>query len=293
MANIGIIVNPEKKRIKEIAEELIRWLEERHINVRLGEETKEFLKREDLPPIEKFPQDLDYLLVLGGDGTLLSAARKISYTNIPILGVNLGGFGFLTEVSFNEAKFALEKIFHNEYQLEERMMLEVKVEREKRIVAEFVALNDIVVTKGIFARLGKFQTFINEEFIATYPADGLIISTPTGSTAYSLSAGGPIVNPNVQVLILTPICPHTLYARPLIISCEESFQIKILGLPQEIMLTIDGQEGQKLSAEDKIMVRKADCVTRLIRIKKVSFYKKLQSKLFWGDRRFSGKIPKR
>lgn len=284
-----MIVNPEKEKIKEIAEELIRWLEEKHINVSLSKETIEFLKRGDLLQIEEFPKDLDCLLVLGGDGTLLSAARRISYSNIPILGVNLGGFGFLTEVSFNEAKFAIERFFSNDYYLEERMMLEAKVERREKPVAEFVALNDMVVAKNIFARLGRFQTFINNEFIATYPADGLIISTPTGSTAYSLSAGGPIVNPKINILILTPICPHTLYARPLIISGEESFQIKILGHPQEIMLTIDGQEGFQLDAEDKVIVRKADCVTRLIRIKKTSFYQKLRSKLLWGDNRSRGK----
>lgn len=284
MAAIGLIIHPQKEKARLEALSLIAYLEKKKLKVYLNQETANLLKRKDLGCREEdFPRLITLLIVLGGDGSLLFAARKVGRYNIPILGVNLGGFGFLTEIDVHQAREALREYFKGNFSLEERMMLEIRVKRKKKEIKKFIALNDAVITKGAFARILQLKTFVNDEYIATYPADGLIIATPTGSTAYSLSAGGPLVNPQVNLLIMTPICPHTLYARSLVISKDEKLKVLVLGQPQEIMLTLDGQEGFNLKAEDEVVVQKARECVKLVKVKGKGFYEKLRTKLKWGE----------
>lgn len=209
----------------------------------------------------------------------MGVARQIAPYNIPILGINMGHVGFLTEIELSDLYTDLERFNRKEYHIDVRMMLEAKVVRDKQVLKELLALNDVVITKGPFARLIRLKTYANEAYVDTYPADGLIISTPTGSTAYSLSAGGPIIKPDMDLLLLTPICPHTLQSRSIILYKDDVIKVKVLADHNEVMLTVDGQQGYKLLPEDTIIVNKSSFTTQLIRIKKRSFYDVLRKKL--------------
>lgn len=224
----------------------------------------------------------EVVLVLGGDGTLLTVARTISHYDIPILGVNMGHLGFLTEIEVEELTKYLPRLFKGEFHLEYRMMLEAEVWRTEQKWASFCGLNDIVVTKGAFSRMIKLETYVNNQYIDTYPADGIIIATPTGSTAYSLSAGGPIVSPQVPAMVLTPICPHSFFARPLVIDANATVKIVIKSQWGEIMLTVDGQHGFRLEQNDVIIIKKAVVTTQLIRLKQRTFFQIMRDKLHEG-----------
>jgi NAD+ kinase len=229
----------------------------------------------------------EVFVVFGGDGTILAAAREAAPHGIPILGVNLGAFGFLAEVSDAEVTDALDPLLAGDYHLDERMMLRAEVRREGRPLREFLALNDIVVTKTGYARLLRVHTSVNDIPLATYRADGLIVATPTGSTAYSLSAGGPIVHPSVPAMVVTPICPHSLSARAVVISADDTVTVRLepAGAPSPpAILTVDGQEGFPLAAEDEVRVGRSVHRARLIRFGAEGFYTVLRSKLWWGAR---------
>ncbi|MCG2676569.1 NAD(+)/NADH kinase [bacterium] len=219
---------------------------------------------------------------MGGDGTLLRAVRMLKGKEIPILGVNLGGLGFLTEVTLGELYKTLSDVLADRYRLEKRIGLEATLYRGRKRIATSTALNDCVITKGVLSRLIRLDAFIGKEYLTTYAADGLIISTSTGSTAHSLSAGGPIVHPGIPAIILTPICPHTLSNRPLIISGEEEIRIRIASPHPDIALTLDGQEVIKLKEKDVIRIKKASSKIGLIVPKKKSYYQVLRKKLKWG-----------
>ena len=225
--SVGLIVNYKKEKTQETACRIIDWLNTKKLKVCIeGNKGKEIGREELNCPTEKFLKNVDLIISLGGDGTLLRAARLVAIEDIPIFGVNLGGLGFLTQIGIDDLEKSLEKLYQGRYFLDERMMLSCTVKRKDKEILKLIALNDVVIGKGAFARIICLATYVNNNYVITYSADGLVVSTSTGSTAYSLSAGGPIVNPNINSIMLTPICPHTLSARPLIISENDQVQIK-------------------------------------------------------------------
>jgi len=283
MQSFGFYINRKKAAATLLARELIAWLQQRGKEVFLLQRQTRDL---DLPgrrlEAEDFARQIDLALVLGGDGTLLAAARALSPAGVPLMGVNMGHLGFLATAEPANIIPALTKVLAGEFCLDDRLMLEVCVFRKGREVYSYLALNEIVVTKGAFARLIRLQTFINGEYYATYPGDGLIVATPTGSTAYSLSAGGPIMNPKLQGVIITPICPHTLSSRSLVIPEEERVEITIKADHNKIMLTCDGQQGFPLEAGDRIAVCRAPFRAKLVRLRGQSFYQVLRTRLQEG-----------
>lgn len=281
--SVGLVINYEKERAREMTKWIVDWLSFKKIKVYVEGDKDKGIRRKDFSCTnEKFFNSVDLIISLGGDGTLLRAAKIAATDGIPIFGVNLGGLGFLTQIGIDNLEIFLEKIYQGKCFLDERMMLDCIVKRKEKEIKKFTALNDIVIGKGAFARLISLATYINDDYVITYSADGLVISTSTGSTAYSLSAGGPIVNPNINSMILTPICPHTLSARPLIIGENDQVRITLELSKEEVMVTIDGQEGFTLEPKDEVIVKKSIYKTRLIAFKEKSFYAILREKLRWS-----------
>jgi NAD+ kinase len=280
---VGLIVNYKKEKTRETACKIIDWLNSKKLKVYIeGNMGKEIGKKELNYPTEKFLKEVDLIISLGGDGTLLRAARLAATEGTPVFGVNLGGLGFLTQIGIDDLGKSLEKLYQERYFLDERMMLSCTVKRREKEIKKFSALNDVVIGKGAFARIICLATYVNNDYVITYSADGLVVSTSTGSTAYSLSAGGPIVNPNINSIILTPICPHTLSARPFIIGEDDQVKITLEVSEEEVMVTIDGQEGFTLEPNDEVIIKKSDHKARLITFKEKSFYAILREKLRWS-----------
>lgn len=281
--SVGLIMNYKKEKTRETACKIIDWLNSKKLKVCIeGNMGKEIGKKELNCPTEKFLKEVDLIISLGGDGTLLRAARLAATEGIPVFGVNLGGLGFLTQIGIDDLEKSLEKLYQERYFLDERMMLSCTVKRREKEIKKFTALNDVVIGKGAFARIICLATYVNNDYVISYSADGLVVSTSTGSTAYSLSAGGPIVNPNINSIILTPICPHTLSARPLIIGEDDQVKITLEVSEEEVMVTIDGQEGFTLKPNDEVIIKKSDHKARLITFKEKSFYAILREKLRWS-----------
>jgi len=281
--SVGLVINYEKEKAQEITNWIVDWLSFKKIKVYVEGGKDKGIRRKDFSCTnEKFFNSVDLIISLGGDGTLLRAAKIAATDGIPIFGVNLGGLGFLTQIGIDNLEIFLEKIYQGKCFLDERMMLDGIVKRKEKEIKKFTALNDIVIGKGAFARLISLATYINDDYVITYSADGLVISTSTGSTAYSLSAGGPIVNLNINSMILTPICPHTLSTRPLIIGENDQVRITLELSEEEVMVTIDGQEGFTLEPKDEVIVKKSIYKTRLIAFKEKSFYAILREKLRWS-----------
>jgi len=281
--SVGLVVNYKKEKTRETACRIIDWLNSKKLKVCIeGNKGKEIGKEELNCPTEKFLKEVDLIISLGGDGTLLRAARLAAAEDIPVFGVNLGGLGFLTQIGIDDLEKSLEKLYQGRYFLDERMMLNCTVKRKEEEIKKFAALNDVVIGKGAFARIICLATYVNNDYVITYSADGLVVSTSTGSTAYSLSAGGPIVNPNINSIILTPICPHTLSARPFIIGENDQVKITLEVSEEEVMVTIDGQEGFILRPNDEVIIKKSEHKARLITFKEKSFYAILREKLRWS-----------
>jgi NAD+ kinase len=226
----------------------------------------------------------DMMMVLGGDGTMLSAARLVVGKGVPILGINLGGLGFITEVNRNEIYDALEKVLLDKCMVEERIMLSAFVHRAGKKVAEFIVLNDAVINKGAPARIIDIETYVNHSYVSTFKADGLIISSPTGSTAYSLSAGGPILYPTLNCIVLTPICPHTLTNRPIVLPDSFTLELVVRSGMDDVFLTLDGQSGFPLKKDDTVEVKKSEFFTRLLIPCHRDYFNVLRTKLKWGER---------
>lgn len=279
MKLVGLVINLNKKNVLKIAEDISKWFYQQ--NILLYECKNNFCRiNSDYPEdMAKDLEKLDLILVLGGDGTLLNTARLAAPFQIPILGINMGYLGFLTEVDLETLFFSLERLVAGEYRLEERMMLRCELKRKGNLIDEFLALNDIVVAKGPFSRMILFDTYVNDQYIDTYSADGIIVSTPTGSTAYSLSAGGPIVFPEMELMLITPICPHTLYSRPMVIGADNNIRIVLKSDSEDVMLTVDGQHGYKLVRWDEIIIKKSSLHTKLVRLNSKTFADILRSKL--------------
>lgn len=283
MKTIGVFPLLEKPRAVEVAKELISLLQEVDFEVVLDKESARRIGQEHLGLEEKdLLAQMDYGVVLGGDGALLSLSRLIYPCEIPIFGINLGHLGFLTEVEDKELKFAVDHLKAGHFEIEDRIMVGAEVQRGGKQVGSLVGLNDIVLTKGVFARMLRLEILIDHYLTAAMAADGLIVATPTGSTAYSLSAGGPIVSPQLSALVLTPICAHSFFNRPLVIGSNAVIEIKFIALPAEVMLTADGQEGLGIAADDVVRIYTAPHKTKLIRFKEKSFYGLLREKIKQG-----------
>jgi len=290
MNRIGIIAKKNKPETVTIAGHLVEWLRPKKVEVYIEEEMGELLSQtlsqHDWKSIKRegIPADIEMIVVLGGDGTLLSVARQVWNKNIPILGVNLGGLGFLTEITLDELYPVLEKVLRNDFEINEREVLNAGVIRNGKRIAEFIVLNDAVINKGALARIIDLETTINGEYLSTFRSDGLIISTPTGSTAYNLSAGGPIVYPSLHTIIITPICPHTLTIRPIIIPDDVKIRALLKSRDEEVTLTLDGQQGFGLEFEDVVEVGKAEGHILLIKSPYRQYFELLREKLKWGER---------
>jgi len=280
VSKVGIVANLNKRQARELLPLLVVALQRAGHQPALRPEAAAQLA---MPAAglndPQWQEGLAMVVVLGGDGTLLNAVATMIPAGTPILPVNAGGLGFLSELEGDELLSALPGLLDGDYWLDERMMLQACVRSADGGSTAFVALNDVVVTKGPLARLVRLETHVNGTYLDTYPADGLIVATPTGSTAYALSAGGPIVNPTQDVIIITPICPHTLSARSVLISCREQLTVRLADQQSTAMLTVDGQRGFNLTAGDEVVIGRAEVVTRLVRRPGWSFYDVLRRKM--------------
>lgn len=280
---VGIISKPNIAQAAEIVCDLIAWLDERDISYRYDEQTATYARLPNFVPREELPEGTDLIIVLGGDGTLLSAARVVDGKDIPLFAVNLGHLGFLTSITVDDLYPELERALRGEHRIGRRRMVDCQLMRDSKVMATYSALNDVVVTKTELARMIDLDTHVDDHFVAAYKADGLIISTPTGSTAYSLSAGGPVIFPSVGALCITPICPHMLTNRPVIV--PHTSVVRILNRGEEgTYLTIDGQVGEPLTKGDVIICRSSHKTVQLIRPPKMLFFDVLREKLKWGER---------
>lgn len=282
-SSVGIIYKYRYAPAKQEAKNLEKWLKGRGVEVFL-EEMSSTVRMNGCPEESiRIPDTVNWVVVLGGDGTLLGAARKVVRYGVPILGVNLGGLGFLTSIPLKGLYPAIERMLRGELEVESRLMLETKVLRQDEEICRFLVLNDLVINKGPLARIIDLDVTINEQFLTTFRADGLIISTPTGSTAYNLSAGGPILYPTMANFILTPICPFTLSNRPIILPDSDTIYIKMGKESEEkVHLTFDGQVGFDFSYGDKVMINKSEQGIKLIKSPDQTYFEILRAKLMWG-----------
>ena len=285
MQRIGIVVKPKKAEAASVLCPLADWLQGRGCEVLLDQDAA------GLCPgggsgfsRAQIVERAELIIVLGGDGTLLSVARLIEGRAIPILGVNLGGLGFLTEVTLSELFPTLEAVLESRFAVSRRIMLAATVQRDGRRVEEHIALNDAVISKTAPSRIVELETHVNGEFVASYRADGLIVATPTGSTAYCLSAGGPIIYPTLPALVLIPICPHTLTNRPLVLPDSAVVEIRPRSIGEDIHLTVDGQVDVKLSGGDVVRLERAPQGVTLIKSPRLNYFELLRTKLKWGER---------
>ena len=282
--SVGILTKPRFPEIERTLRDVVGWLRTRSIDVVLDTTSAMFLGEQGGYQKTQLASKADVLLVLGGDGTMLNAARLAGERSIPILGVNMGGLGFLTEVRLENLYPSLERVFANDFVLDERLMLRTHIHRHGETVAQGEVLNDVVISKGTLARMIELKIAIQGRFVTNLRGDGLIVSSPTGSTAYSLSAGGPIIDPAVQSLILTPICPHTLTHRPLIVPGNAEIDVTLTSKDDGAMATLDGQVGVAITQGDTVVIQTSEHRTRLIRFPESNYYDVLREKLKWGDR---------
>jgi NAD+ kinase len=281
MQRIGIIAKQGKPEAIQVVKELVTWLKDRKVECFVEPEMAKVVPHPSLDKVE-MPLAVDVVVVLGGDGTLLAASRALQKKQVPILGVNLGGLGFLTEITLAELYPMLESILQGVYKTDERMLLEAQVWRKEKQIDAFIVLNDVVINKGALARIIELETMVDNAYLTTFRADGLIIATPTGSTGYSLSAGGPIVYPSLQSIIITPICPHNVTNRTIIVRQEAVISTTLCSGDQEVFLTLDGQVGFKMAPYDRVQVNKGEGSVMLIKSPSRGYFEVLRQKLMWG-----------
>jgi NAD+ kinase len=285
---VGLIAKPNSTAAAAIVPKLLAWLAAHRLDVRCDEQVAYYAGgsgpcAQGLPRPE-VPEGCDLIIVLGGDGTLLSAARAIGKREIPLFPVNLGGLGFLTAISVEDFYPELERAFRGEHRIAKRKLLNTEIVRNGKVIASFEALNDAVLTKASLARMIDLDAYVDEQFVCAYKADGLIIATPTGSTAYSLSAGGPIIFPSVPAICLTPICPHMLTNRPVLVPATSIIRVLSHSPDESVYLTIDGQVGTPVGEGDTMVCRSSEYSLRLIRPPHMMFFDVLRQKLNWGKR---------
>lgn len=272
---------PEGPRI---ASELLGWLNRRGVRVTIDEETSRALGRKDGVPRGELPRGTDLVIVAGGDGTLLSVARAAGPLGVPILGVNFGGLGFLTELQPDELYEGLARVLSGDYTIQERQALRVRYRKGRRVHSEHGVLNDAVITKSALAQMITLDVRVDGDEVATYTSDGLILATPTGSTAYNLSAGGPILDPRMQAVVIAPICPHTMTYRPLVVPGSARVEATLKSAREPVYLTLDGQVGFPMKRGDSITVDTHPKPVRLVRVADRGFFQLLRRKLRWGER---------
>ena len=281
---VGIVSKPGAKAGHQLVPQVIEWLRKRSLTVRMDDETAAYTSGEKGIARENVPEGCELIIVLGGDGTLLSAARAIGKREIPLFPVNLGGLGFLTAITIDELFPELERALRGEHRVAKRKLLNVELKRKDKVLASYDALNDAVLTKASIARMIDLKAFVDEQFVANYKADGLIICTPTGSTAYSLAAGGPIIFPSVPAICMTPICPHMLTNRPVLVPETSIVRVISFGPDESVFLTIDGQIGNPVKEGDTIVCRSSQFALHLTRPPRAMFFDVLRQKLKWGER---------
>jgi NAD+ kinase len=281
----GIVCKPIREVVCSVVPPLIEWLRAHKIEVFVDKETQTCIDTK--APVlarEAMGGKIDLLIVLGGDGTLLSAVRALGSHRVPILAVNLGGLGFLTSVTLDELYPMLEQILAGQHRTGERMMLEAEIMRGGKSAERHTALNDAVANKGALARMLEFDVAVDGDHVGRYRADGLIVATPTGSTAYSLAAGGPIVHPGLDAFVITPICPHMLTNRPLVIPDTSRVEIDFSPAAEPVYVTMDGQIGIQLLPMDALLIRKSASKVALVQPPRKTYFEILRSKLRWGER---------
>lgn len=273
--DIGIIPHTGKPVAMALTAELVDFLQARGVSTTVVKS-----------PVDCDLSVFDVVIVLGGDGTLLNAARLTSKVQVPVFGVNVGHLGFLTEVETDGLFPVLDQLLAGDYELEQRMLIEASVKRQGKVIGTFLALNDFVVTRGTFARIIDLSIFVDHQHVTDYVADGIIISTPTGSTAYSLSAGGPIIEPLLESICITPICPHSLSSRSVLTRPEVEVCVRLNSASEEVMLTIDGQHGFPLETGDKVSIKRAKNSAQFVKLSGRGFFQVLHSRLkmpqTWG-----------
>ncbi|GLG00979.1 NAD kinase [Alicyclobacillus hesperidum subsp. aegles] len=275
MRQIALLYNPQKAEACSVRNDVTEQLERAGIgviDVSVAHDT-------DIIASNSQVKTAELAIVLGGDGTLLGVARQLAPYHIPLLGINVGHLGFLTESEPSQLEPAIRRIVAGDYHLENRLMLEAFVYRDLKEVAKFTALNDAGIGKGSFARMVTLDVYVDDVYVDTYTGDGVIISTPTGSTAYSLSCGGPIVSPHLQVMLVTPVCPHTLFSRPCVIDSSSVVRLTVHARHRDVALAVDGQEGILLQEGDEVLIRQAPYDTTLVRWPDREFFDVLRNKL--------------
>jgi len=282
--SIGILSRPRRAQLSLVVPPLLDWLKSRGVSATFDEETAAALSNGTKGnPRELVADSSQLLLVLGGDGTMLAAARLAAPRSIPILPINMGSLGFLTSFTLDELYPALEQTLSGTFSISQRVMLQSELERGGAVIEKQCALNDAVIHKGALARMIQLELRIDSDFVCRYRADGLIVSSPTGSTAYSLSAGGPIVHPTVASFIVTPICPHMLSDRPVVVCDSCCIETKLTGDAESVYLTLDGQRGIPMQPADILRVRRAETLLKLIQPPQKTYFEILRSKLKWGE----------
>jgi NAD+ kinase len=284
MNAVAVVSKPHKDELARILPQLVAWLRDHGYDPLLDREGGKYCA--DAPAVdrEELPGHAPKLvIVLGGDGTLLAAARIFSSTGIPILGVNLGFLGFLTEIRLSDLYATLDGWCNSCHTLDARAMLHAGLWRDGVEIATYEALNEVVASKGDIARMGDFAVELEGKTVARFRADGVIVSTPTGSTAYTLAANGPILTPDVDALIVTPICPHLLTLRPLVVPGDASLAVRVEGVPNNCLLTVDGQQAVTIQVGDEIRCHRSQNTVKLVRLKESGFFDALRSKLSWGE----------
>ncbi len=286
MPKAAIISKPQKPELEQLMPELVQWLSERGFEAVLDPDSANYAGRPN-DAVERAllaEHSPEIVVMLGGDGTLLSTARAFAKTETPIIGVNLGSLGFLTEVPLNEMYSTFEAWQNGCAVVDQRGLMHVELIREGRIFRSFEVLNDVVLAKGAIARMGEFVIELDRQFVARFRADGVIVSTPTGSTAYNLAADGPILIPTVDAMVLTAICPHLLTIRPIVVPDSSEICVAVDVVPHETYLTVDGQEAVEILLGDRINCRRSIRSVRLLRLRPNGLFNVLRSKLSWGER---------
>jgi NAD+ kinase len=285
MRTVAVISKPQKPDLAPILNELIQWLHARGFDAILDPVSGTYIRKATIVPRhEMASHHPELVIVLGGDGTLLAAARVFAKSKVPILSVNLGSLGFLTEVRLSELFSNLEGWTCGQCHVESRAMLHVDIMRDGELFRSYEALNDIVVSKGAIARMGDFRVLLGDQLAMSFRADGVIVSTPTGSTAYNLAANGPIMSPDVNAMIVTPICPHLLTIRPMVVHGDAHVNVNVMGVPDQTYLTVDGQEAVQVRLGDNLRCRRSEHTVQLVRLGTDGFFDVLRQKLKWGER---------
>jgi len=285
---IGLVVKPHQPEALKTICELTQWLAARAIELVGGPEIERDRIQQQTGcsvrevPSDKLAQEVDLVLVLGGDGTMIATARMIRDSDVPVLGVNFGGLGYLAEFRIEELHSALEAILAENYRLDKRVMLSVELLRGQESITKNRVLNDVVINKSALARIIEIEAYFNQQFVNSFRADGLIVSTPTGSTAYNLSAGGPVIFPSMNAIVITPICPFTLSNRPIVVPDDADIELRLKTDKEDVALTLDGQVGFALQVEDRVMIKKSNTTFRLIQPANRNYFDVLRDKLRWG-----------